>query len=355
MWIRSALLLVVAALLSSCAATPKNARAEYAVVRTFFATDRHPIPGAEPAERFGAERSERVHYGTVDVSIPRDHRMGELESPSVLRLEFKGDPNKHVLVLDTSTYAKDSLFRQISDKVRQSDKRSALIFVHGYNVSFADAARRTAQISYDLGFAGAPVFYSWPSKAQFLAYPRDEENVRWSEANLKVFLKDFLAHSAADHIYLIAHSMGNRALTGALTSLLREAPAEAHRFKQIVLTAPDIDADIFKRDIAPALAASGKPVTLYASSKDLALFASKRFHGYKRAGDSGQDIVIAPGMETIDATDLDTGFLGHSYYAESGSVISDLFYLIRDGKKADERFGLARVQAGASHYWRFKK
>ena len=32
-----------------------------------------------------------------------------------------------------------------------------------HGVTFKDAARRTAQMAYDLGFPGAPVFYSWPS------------------------------------------------------------------------------------------------------------------------------------------------------------------------------------------------
>jgi Alpha/beta hydrolase of unknown function (DUF900) len=34
--------------------------------------------------------------------------------------------------------------------VAASPSRDAFIFVHGYNVSFPDAARRTAQIAFDL-------------------------------------------------------------------------------------------------------------------------------------------------------------------------------------------------------------
>ena len=40
------------------------------------------------------------------------------------------------------------------------------MFVHGFNVSFADAARRTAQIAYDLAFGG-PGALSWPYSATF--------------------------------------------------------------------------------------------------------------------------------------------------------------------------------------------
>jgi esterase/lipase superfamily enzyme len=36
--------------------------------------------------------------------------------------------------------------------------------VHGYNVSFDDAALRTAQLAYDLTFDCPAAFFSWPSK-----------------------------------------------------------------------------------------------------------------------------------------------------------------------------------------------
>jgi hypothetical protein len=45
---------------------------------------------------------------------------------------------------------------------------------------------------------------------------------------------------------------------------------------------------------------------LYASSEDLALVASKSVHGAQRAGDSGPGLVLVPGIETIDATGIDT-------------------------------------------------
>ncbi|WP_429550866.1 alpha/beta hydrolase [Paraburkholderia sp. MM5477-R1] len=41
------------------------------------------------------------------------------------------------------------------------------LFIRGFKVGFVDAARRTAQMAYDLGFDGAPVFFSWPSQGQF--------------------------------------------------------------------------------------------------------------------------------------------------------------------------------------------
>ena len=73
-------------------------------------------------------------------------------------------------------------------------------------------------------------------------------------------------------------------------------------------------------------------ITLYASSNDEAIKLSKKVHAYPRAGESGPDIVVVPGLDTIDVSNVDTSLLGHSYFAEKRTVISDLFYLIRDGK-----------------------
>jgi esterase/lipase superfamily enzyme len=280
--------------------------------------------------------------------------MGGLESPSVWRLEFREDPAQHVVLLNNTIASKEEFFRDMAWRVRQSGASSAFLFVHGYNVTFADAARRTAQITYDLAFDGTPAFYSWPSRGSTSAYTIDEQNVEWAQANLKGFLEDFFTRSTAQNVYLIAHSMGNRALTRAVASLLAEKPELRSRLKEVVLTAPDIDADVFRRDIAPALTAAGRPVTLYASSKDLALIASKSVHGYARAGDSGPGLLVVPGIETVDATAADTSMLGHSYYADARSVLSDMFYLIREGKRADKRNSLSRIEGATGRYWELK-
>jgi esterase/lipase superfamily enzyme len=146
------------------------------VVRVFFATDRSFTGSSKPGEMFAGGRA-ALNYGICEVSIPRDHRMGELESRSIWRLEFQPDPAKHVVLRRVALQSKDSFFSQVAARVRASPKGNAFIFVHGYNVTFEDAARRTGQISYDLGFEGAPVFYSWPSQGNTAAYTVDEQNV----------------------------------------------------------------------------------------------------------------------------------------------------------------------------------
>ena len=274
---------------------------------------------------------------------------------SIWRFEFNEDPKKHVVLLEVNKKEKDQYFDELKQRIAKSSKSKAFIFIHGYNVTFEDAARRTAQMSYDLAFDGAPVFYSWPSQGVLSGYLADETNIAWSQTNLKQFIKDFVDRTEAENIYLIAHSMGNRALTGAVTNLVRENPDMKKRFREIILAAPDIDAGVFKRDIAPVMLEASPNVTLYASADDNALKASKKIRGYARAGDAGENILIMDGVETIDATGVDASLLAHSYFAESRSIIADLLSIIRDGRRASSRSTLSRIVTQRGSYWSIAK
>ncbi|KAB8041555.1 alpha/beta hydrolase [Janthinobacterium aquaticum] len=331
----------------------------YAVVRTYFATDRRREIGQPPAQRFSSARSGDVagpviSYGVCDISIPRDHRMGQLESPSLWRLELRENPARHVVLLTAEVQQRDQFFSSLAATIAASKRRSAFVFVPGYNVTFEDAARRTGQMAYDLGFDGAPVFYSWPSQGELADYTVDENNIDWSTPHLTAFLADFLQKTDAACIYLIAHSIGSRGLARAVAELHATEPALAQKITEIILTAPDIDADVFRHDIAPRLRSSGRPLTLYASSEDLALAASKAVHGHARAGDSGAGMLILPGMETVDATGVDTGFVKHAYFAEQRSTLSDIYYLIHNNARADQRF-LDAVDGPGGRYWTFRR
>lgn len=311
--------------------------------------------GKSAAFAYGDGRG-TLDFGSCDVSIPKQHVAGELESPSMLRLEFREDPLKHVVLLKVEPEPADEFYANLRDRVAKSKENSALVFIHGYNVTFEDAARRTAQIAYDLKFGGVPIFYSWPSQGKLLDYAVDETNAVWTVAHLRQFLADVARQSGAKQIHLIAHSMGNRALTGALRDLASQrTDAAPPQFDQVLLTAPDIDADVFKNDIAPAITKTAERVTLYASSNDAALLLSKKLHGYPRAGEAGRDIVIVPGMDTVDVTAVDTSLLGHSYYGDSGSVLSDFVEVLQDAKPADERKWLRPEYLGASKYWVFQR
>ena len=189
--------------------TPSPMPEEYVIVDVYYATDRKEISCSPESLEFGSDRG-TMSYGASQISIPREHKMGELEEPSIFKFEFREDPRKHVVLLDLKKLEALNYFKRIREKINNSKYKSALIFVHGYNVSFEDAARRTGQITYDLNFDGLSVFYSWPSDGKTAKYMDDEADIQWSQTNIERFLLDFTSKSDAENIYLIAHSMGNR-------------------------------------------------------------------------------------------------------------------------------------------------
>jgi esterase/lipase superfamily enzyme len=194
----------------------------------------------------------KLTLGTCEVSIPRDHRLGELERPSIWSLEFGEDPDRHVVLLEITPRDESVFWEKMAYRVSSSSRREILVFVHGYKTTFADAARRTAQIAYDLNFDGAPICYSWPSYGELGDYAKDENNVQWTVPHLKNFLRDLANRVPKSTIHVIAHSMGNRAVSHALQLLAAEAIVEPCNMQHVILTAPDIDADTF-RELAEAI------------------------------------------------------------------------------------------------------
>ena len=70
-----------------------------------------------------------------------------------------------------------------------------------------------------------------------------------------------------------------------------------------------------------------KGITLYASSADKALQASRRLAGVLRAGDIGDDgPIVLDNMQTIDVTAMGEEILGlnHNVFAVSRNLIDDI-------------------------------
>lgn len=318
----------------------------YATVRVFYGTNRAPTGSPKPAEHYGGGRGE-LEVGYLDVSIPEVHKEGELETQprwSVFTLfADKAELKRRYVLLDRVTpLSRSDFLGTLRQQIRQAASKDVFVFVHGFNSSFEDAARRTAQLAYDLDFDGTPMMYSWPSQGSTTAYTVDEAAVGVSGRKMAAFLEDIVAQSGADRIHLIAHSMGNRALIEALqTYLAKREPAKRKQvFGQIVFTAPDVDRDYFL-DTIESLRDSAARVTLYASEKDLALKTSQAIHGAPRAGMAGKSIITMRGLDTIDMSAVQGDLLGHSYFAADAGAIYDLFRLLWRGDPPPRRCGMS--------------
>jgi esterase/lipase superfamily enzyme len=107
----------------------------------------------------------------------------------------------------------------------------------------------------------------------------------------------------------------------------------------------------FFLSVATDLCSRAQRLTLYASSVDRALRAAMRhMGGYPRAGSAGEDLIVVEGIDTVDASNVETDFLEHSYYGSNRTIISDLFHLIRNGLAPVSRH-LTRLERNGLPYW----
>ena len=133
-----------------------------------------------------------------------------------------------------------------------------------------------------------------------------------------------------------------------------QTPENARKFAQThgILAAPDVGRDIFKQ-LAAAIENSADRVTLYASSHDEALAVSKKLHEFPRAGEAGKNLLVMKGIDTIDVSTVDTSLLGHSYFGDNSSVISDIRRLLMLDSPPGQRSCLSQAFWSSLAYWVF--
>ncbi|PIF09838.1 esterase/lipase superfamily enzyme [Janthinobacterium sp. 13] len=323
-------------------------------VTVYYATDRQFQASSRSYGWQPNRAAPHLSYGSVLVSIPEKRAPGELPLPPWYAILSGDDAQKYVLIKGTTRLSRADFLATVKASIQAApERRAAFIYIHGYSNSFDDAARRTAQMAVDLDIGALPVFYSWPSKGSMAGYEYDQNSAEWTQAHLQAFLADFAEHSSATDIYLIAHSMGNRPMTVALANLLEKRPDLLPLFKQVVLAAPDINADVFRDQIAPRFASLKLSATLYASANDKAIRASYNFADWDRIGDIRGPVVGIPGMELVDASAVIMNFMGHDYFASNRVLLTDIATMIKTGQRAKNRGGLKGIPSQAPQYWAF--
>lgn len=310
--------------------------AEYMV---WYGTNRAPNDRENVSKGFSKRRDTRTHYGTCRVFIPKSHKIGSTGSPILERILTWTDDR--LRLIETKELAPVVYWETIASHLRtlSTDEREAVIFVHGYNVSFVDAALRAAQIGFDLSIRGAMAFFSWPSQGTIRGYVNDEATIEASELPITEFMVEVAEKSGASKVHVIAHSMGNRGVLRAVDRIASRAQRRTGiLFDQIILAAADVDAGTF-RSFCAAYTKLSNRTTLYVSSADRAVGASRWLHAFPRAG-LIPPVTVVPGIDTINVTNVDLTMLGHGYVAEARSVLEDMHRLITTGAPPEARFGL---------------
>lgn len=321
-------------------------------VPVFFVTNRRREPHRPWDERFTGEYAGDVSYGLVIATIPRrTHRVGRVERP--LALIGRENPARHVVIGDGELFGRDNFASALGRAVTSAPQKELLIFLHGYRVTFEEAARRAAQVASDLRFEGVVMLFSWPSLGSVLGYQADEDSAAKSAEPLRVLLRD-LEGGPWTRVHVVAHSMGNRVMVGSLAG---RDQGWTLPIQNVVLVAADIDVELFEQQFPPLREAvrqhDGALVTSYTSSTDRALGVSSFLHRTTRLGRVGDRPAAVDGLESVDATAMDTSLLGlhHSYFAEQRSLLTDLGMLVRERLPAGRR-GLVSVDG---KWWAFPR
>ncbi len=316
--------------------TPQSEAPDYrapARMEVFYGTDRNRLDEHRPAKFYGDGRG-MLEYGIAHLSGAGGDERTQLKAV---------EPRERT-----------AFVQALREGLAGAQRSELLVFVHGFRRSFARAVRQIAEFVDQTGFPGVPVVWSWPATSNPAGYTMDETSIRWAQRDFAQFLDLLLAESGASAVHLVGHSLGGRGLAEVALQHLLAVETDLQRIGEFVLLAPDIDEDIFRRDMAPALIDAGIRVTLYTSANDRALETAFRVHGYRRAGDSSDGPLVVAGMETIDVTAANRSILGHSYFQNSEHVAGDLAQLLIERLPARDRPGLVREWRDGLQYWRLE-
>ena len=321
--------------------------------KLFYGTNRKPNDKNDPKQGYGRERADKIHYGICEVHVPEAHQNGKIKGSFFSKLFHFDSSHGDLELKDIYAYNSEEFWFNLSDffSPLKDKEKEALVFIHGYNNSFENAAIRAAQISVDLKHPMLTTFFSWPSKGTLLGYLSDEAAIQYSEPFITEFLINFVKQSGAKRIHIIAHSMGNRGLIEAVNRIQKSNPEI--KFGQIILAAPDVDAGVFGQ-LAPAYSQISEQTTLYVSPSDKAVGASKWVHSYPRAGFT-PPVSIVPAINTIEVdTDANLLELGHGYFAQQKTLLNDMDKLLSNNLPVSEREQMQKSTENGKVYWKLK-
>jgi esterase/lipase superfamily enzyme len=211
-------------------------------------------------------------------------------------------------------------FPAVIDPALNEQQRHVTLFVHGYNNTWAEAAKRYQGICKSL-FAGPTslgvcVLFTWPSDGLLTNYLPDRMDAEKSAPELAEVLNALYDHlikqqvaGAADpskgchaKTSLIAHSMGNFVLQKAMKYAWtrNNQPLLVSLVNQLVMVAADVDNDLFGSGESQdggdgdAIANLTYRITALYSGMDSTLGASAglKHFGKRRLGRSGLDKTV---------------------------------------------------------------
>ena len=292
------------------------------------------------------------HPPTTGEDYPGQYPLAE-ESPEIAR----GGPskvldasdwflNEEIRLQDVSALQRESFVRQLRAQVSASPYRSLLLVVHGFREAFPSALRKTAFLAHVLDINTPVVVFDWPGDqgASLRGYRRARTAARASGAELAALIELIVEEVQPERLWMLANSMGGQVVVDAFHVLDQNtdyADREAE-IENVVLTAPDVDHEEFNDTFRKEIAGLAENVTVYVSSNDRALLASRLINRGLRLGESTLDPgnpgqvkqtaklaeLLQPGDEQlvlVDVTPVNRTRNFHNFSLETPEFFGDLF------------------------------
>ncbi len=346
---RSRVLCIVglAALTAACSSRPYgtlivgSSAPDASKVDILVATTRAPVV-EPPGVMFGRARGRGLEFADIVVSIPPDsaRQPGEMQLPS----SPPGNPEREFVILRADRMDLAQARANFDTRVRHAPGRRVLIFVHGYNTRFEEAVYLFAQIVHDARVNVAPVLFTWPSGGNLTDYVYDRDSALYSRDALEAVLQALVNDPSVDSVTILAHSMGNYLVMESLRQMAIRDRGLSPKIRDVMMAAPDIDIDVFRRQIAE-IDAGPRPAsfTLFVSRDDRALGISSflardstRLGALDPTEEPYRSILEKGRVQVVDLTKIDsTDFTNHSKFA-SGEVVGAIGERLAQGQTLNE-------------------
>ena len=255
-------------LLPTAASAPGAAKVDLLVATT------RSSQGVSAGEMFSGERARGLAFADISVSLPPGRQAGEVQWPD----DLPGNPATDFVTLRADRLDGDAAVKLFNAKLAAAPRRNVLLFIHGYNTRFEEAVYRFAQIIHESGADAMPVLFTWPSRGKLLAYSYDRESANYSRDALEAVLQAMAKNPRVGEISILAHSMGNWVTLEALRQMAIRDKAIHPKIRNVMLAAPDVDFDVFRRQVAE-MGEKRPNFTLFVSQDDDALKISSRVWG----------------------------------------------------------------------------
>lgn len=328
-----------------------------------FATTRQPITVTEGSlPGFSDEPDGALHLGTVTMTIgPPGTTWDDLVDWCRLNEQQIPPVRVNVSQLDRFGYAgigmDDSApsaraLASLEPHYAHGGRR-VLLFVHGYNTSFAEAAATLACMHHHQGRRGAAVLFSWPAGTEVLRYLHEQDLARVSSNALARLISQLSGPGKVERIDVVVNSTGGSMLMRALHQLedtVGRQGMAAFKLHNVVLAAPDVDLASFVTRDLDLLAASTHHTVVYSNREDRALGMSGWWSGGLRLGrveklEDAQRVALEAkrrSVELVDITHLPgpkdaDGVTKHGAWYANPLVVTDLLLFLLNGEGAAAR------------------